>query len=164
MKEAAIGVIFNEGQDRILLIKRYDIPIWVLPGGGIEEGEQPEEAVVREIREETGVEVALIRKVAEYSAKNRLGSSVHLFQLTVTANSPATSVEAKEVGFYPINQLPSPFFSLHEKWIQDALKEEPQIIKAPLDITYTSALVYGLRHPWLAIRWLLVRMGFAINR
>lgn len=49
--------------DRILLARhrRADGDYWVLPGGSIEEGEAPEDAAVREIREETGLAIAIER-------------------------------------------------------------------------------------------------------
>ena len=53
-------LIINENKD-VLLIHRlkYDQEYYVLPGGTIEEGESPEEAAVREIKEETNLNVEL---------------------------------------------------------------------------------------------------------
>jgi len=47
----AFAFIFNE-QGRILLCHRRDLNVWNLPGGGVESGELPTEAVVREVRED----------------------------------------------------------------------------------------------------------------
>ena len=52
------GVLVHEG--RVLLIRRGKEPLygrWVVPGGTVELGEPLDEALVREMREETGVEV-----------------------------------------------------------------------------------------------------------
>ena len=44
---------------KVLLIKRRDFGVWLLPGGGIDAGESAAEAAVREAQEETGLEVEL---------------------------------------------------------------------------------------------------------
>ena len=164
MKDAAVGIIFKDRRRRILIVKRRDVPIWVLPGGGIESNELPEEAVVREFQEETGLRVVVVRKIAEYTPLNRLGQTVHLFEVAVIGGTPTINCEAKAIGFHPIDNLPIPFFSLHAKWVEDALKEERNIIKSPLPITYKIALTYAFKHPVLAIRWCLARLGIPINR
>ena len=55
-----VGGIVHDAQGRLLLIKRANEPgrgRWSLPGGRVEPGETDAEAVVREVREETGLEV-----------------------------------------------------------------------------------------------------------
>ncbi|MDP1879313.1 MAG: NUDIX hydrolase, partial [Parachlamydiaceae bacterium] len=64
---AAIGIIFNNDNSQVLLVKRQDIPLWVMPGGGVDPGETTEEALLREVHEETGYHVKIIRKCAEYT-------------------------------------------------------------------------------------------------
>ncbi|MCR8843307.1 NUDIX domain-containing protein [Paenibacillus sp. SC116] len=51
------GAIIRDNQGRILLQKRSDYGDWGLPGGGMEPGETIEETMIREVREETGLEV-----------------------------------------------------------------------------------------------------------
>ena len=55
--------------NRILLIKRATVPFrgyWALPGGKVDAGETVEETVVREVKEETGIEVEIVEKIGEY--------------------------------------------------------------------------------------------------
>jgi 8-oxo-dGTP diphosphatase len=56
----------------ILLVKRRTVPFkgyWALPGGRVEAGESVEETVVREVKEETGLDVQIVRKIGEYREK-----------------------------------------------------------------------------------------------
>ena len=59
------GIILIEN-DRVALIERHraGLDYFVFPGGGVDEGETPEQAAIREAMEELGVEVAIKRKVA----------------------------------------------------------------------------------------------------
>src|SRR5438105_3497655 len=59
------AVILNEGG--VLLAHRRDIDWWNLPGGGMEAGETVDEALCREVREETGLEVEIVQLVGVYS-------------------------------------------------------------------------------------------------
>lgn len=57
-----VGAVVFRGSD-VLLIKRGKAPFkgeWSIPGGGLEFGERVRDAVIREVREETGVEIELI--------------------------------------------------------------------------------------------------------
>lgn len=55
----AQAVIIRDG--RLLMVRHFDLTIgehyWCLPGGGVEAGEHPEQAVVRELKEETGLDI-----------------------------------------------------------------------------------------------------------
>lgn len=101
MKQAVTTIIFNEKRTEILLIKRRDVPVWVLPGGGIEAGETPEDAAVRETFEETGCQVSITRKVAQYTPINKLSHFTYFFECAVLSGAPATGPETKEIRFLP---------------------------------------------------------------
>ncbi len=61
----AFAIILDDRQ-RVLLCHRRDMDAWNLPGGGVESGEMPTEAVIRETLEETGLHVAIERLVGVY--------------------------------------------------------------------------------------------------
>lgn len=58
-----VAAVIRDGQGRVLLARRLPLAhlggFWEFPGGGVEEGESPEQALKRELREELGVEVAV---------------------------------------------------------------------------------------------------------
>lgn len=64
---AGVGAIIRRPDDRILVLERADIPgAWQLPQGGLEEGEEPFEAILREIAEETGIPPGSLTLVGQY--------------------------------------------------------------------------------------------------
>jgi len=59
--------IVTDGEGRIVLVKRKDNDLWALPGGAMELGESIEQAAVREVLEETGLDVEIDYLVGVYS-------------------------------------------------------------------------------------------------
>ena len=59
------GVVLNQ-KGQILLVQRNDSKAWSLPGGIVENGESPDQAVVREVKEETGLDVDIVRLTGIY--------------------------------------------------------------------------------------------------
>src|SRR5437879_11234753 len=66
---AVSALIFEGG--RVLLAHRRDIDWWNLPGGGMEVGETVEEALYREVYEETGLQVEIEQLVGVYSKQQK---------------------------------------------------------------------------------------------
>lgn len=164
MKDCVIGIIFNPDKTEVLLTRRRDIPIWVLPGGGIEEGEPCEAAVIREISEETGLNVAINRKTGHYYPVNHLANTTHVFECRTLSGSPKLSVETRDIGFFPLSHLPKAFFPLHEEWLSDALEEHAHPLRKPIaSVTYAAIFQYFFKHPIIVLRSLLARLGIPIN-
>src|SRR5215831_12976307 len=76
---------------RVLLVHRTDCDWWCQPGGGMESGETPWEGVIREVREETGFEVAVERLAGVYSWAPRKDEVIFSFVCRITGGAPATS-------------------------------------------------------------------------
>lgn len=159
MSDAAIGIVFNADKTAVLVIKRRDIPIWVLPGGGIDPGETAEEAAVREVFEETGLTVKVKRRTGEYTPLNRLAHFTVLVECEIVEGNTRLSDETAAVGFYPIDQLPSPFFHVHRDWLSDALAHPNDMVKKTIDqVTYWNLVKYFIKHPIRVIQALLARI------
>lgn len=74
-----MGAVIKDGSGRLLLIKRGHEPgkgLWSIPGGRIEAGESDAAALVREVREETGLVVAPGRLIGSVRRPSGSGGSV----------------------------------------------------------------------------------------
>lgn len=155
---AVIGIILNAEKTEVLLIKRRDVPIWVLPGGGMESNEFPEEALKREIQEETGFQVLIVRQCAEYYPVNRLAAITLIFICQIQAGKICISEETAEIAFYPLEKLPPSFFSLHAYWLKEALSQSFFIRRALTEVSYQALCKYFVRHPWQVLRFAWTRL------
>ena len=78
LQSPSVSVALRDESGRVLLALHRETGLWVLPGGAVEPGESPAEAAAREMREETGVRVRLVRLVgvfggSEFVVKYRNG-------------------------------------------------------------------------------------------
>lgn len=159
MTNAALAIILDPSKTKVLLVQRRDVPVWVLPGGGIDPGESPEAAAVREVLEETGLHVKVRRKVAEYTPINRLSLFTHTFECEILDGTLNAGLDCRQAQFFLLNELPETLFFLHKDWIEDALLNQSTVIKKPLiKITYLELLKYFCRRPWQVLRFLYTRL------
>jgi ADP-ribose pyrophosphatase YjhB (NUDIX family) len=104
------GVVFRDG--KILLVQERSDGLWTLPGGWADVGDSPADAVVREIREESGFETRATKLLALLD-RNRHGHPPHLnhiykifIRCEIISGSPTTSHEIQDVGFFAEDQIP----------------------------------------------------------
>ena len=163
-KVAVYGIVFNEDKTQVLLVKRRDIPVWVLPGGGLDPGESPEEGAVREVCEETGFSSTIVRKVAEYLPVNKMTLLSHLFECQIVSGSAKIGAETKEVQFFPLKALPD-LPPPYEGWIRDAAANHPTVLRKKIEgVSYWVLFKLLIQHPILVGRYLLTKLGIHINR
>jgi 8-oxo-dGTP diphosphatase len=160
--KSVAGILFSPDRSSVLLIKRRDVPVWVLPGGGIDPNEGPEQAVVREILEETGFTVKVVRLVGDYIPVNRLSKRTHLYECVIISGIAILSSETRGVGFFHLDRLP-PLPPPYLDWIRDAQLNLPPIQKNLTSVNYFSLMKNFILHPILVTRFLLARIGLTIN-
>lgn len=165
MKHSVSCILFSPDRKQILLIKRRDIPVWVLPGGGIEPGESPEAAACREAEEETGYKVKIVRKIAEYTPANKLSNFTHLFEVTPLSGAPSIGAETLDIQFFPFDSPPKNLAPPYPYWIADALSGSSEVIRKKVEGTsYWTSLKLLLLHPILVGRFILTLFGIHINK
>ncbi len=158
LSPAAISIILDESGTQVLLVKRQDVPVWVLPGGGIDPGENPEEAVKREVFEETGYRIAIIRQTGEYYPINRLAAFTSVFLCRIEGGEQTTSSETASIAFFSLQKLPKSFFTVHLDWLQDALNYSSMIKKPLTQVTYWAVFKHLMKHPMHVLRFLWTRL------
>jgi 8-oxo-dGTP pyrophosphatase MutT (NUDIX family) len=159
----ATVIAFDKSGQKILLVRRRDIPVWVLPGGGIEDGETPLQAAIRETKEESGFNIKVIRQVAKYTHKGG-NKKNYLFEARVVSGTPTLNGEAKAIDFFDPDKLPEPRHPLISEWFADLQKRSPDVINRKIQgVTIKQALSQIHKHPLLVLRFLLTRVGIRIN-
>ncbi len=158
MHDCSLAIIFNEQRDAVLLLQRMDLPVWVLPGGGIDPGESADEAVIREVHEETGLIVSIKRHCGTFEPINRLTSAAHIFECSITGGSLYAGEEARGVAFFSLTQLPAHFFLYHREWLQEVLNTPELVHKAMSRRTFRSIILYYLFRPHWGFRYLFTRI------
>lgn len=105
-----VGAIISDTAGRLLLIKRGHEPgkgLWSLPGGRVEAGETDEQAVIREVREETGLTVAVERLVgaARRAAPGGSVFDIRDYAATVTGGALAAGDDAEDARWIDQTEL-----------------------------------------------------------
>ena len=105
------AVIFNE-KNEILLVKERVDGYWALPGGWSDVGYTPTEVVVKEVKEETGLDVRVVRLLAVLDKRcyNHPASSFYVYKFCflceVTGGNDDLTFDILDKGFYALNNLP----------------------------------------------------------
>ena len=129
VRPSVSAVILRER--RLLLQQRSDGGQWGLPGGSVEVGESVLQALGREVREETGLEIRVRRLVGVYSepalqiVRYPTGHVWHYvnlcFECTIRSGELMTSDETLDLGFFSPRRLPATLLPNHRIRIRDAL-------------------------------------------
>lgn len=133
-----VGVIVQNSSGQILLEKRSDCGWWGLPGGRIEPGESVIQAALREVKEETGLEVEIIQLLGVYSDPvGRIvtfpDNVVHLVDLVVVARIISgelrCSIESEQLQFFDPTSLTDEIVPPAVAALQDFVQGKTGVIR-----------------------------------
>lgn len=134
VRPSVSAVILKER--RLLLQQRSDGGQWGLPGGSVEVGESVLQALSREVREETGLEIRVRRLVGVYSepalqvVRYPTGHVWHYvnlcFECMIRSGEFTTSDETLDLRFFSPRRLPTTLLPNHRIRIRDALSRRPR--------------------------------------
>jgi 8-oxo-dGTP diphosphatase len=105
----------------VLLTVRADLRGWELPGGSVEMRETPEEALLREMKEETGLQVAIERKVGDYVRTGFRPHTAKVYLCRLVGGTLTTSTETRAAKWFAPDALPTTLFPWYRQPLADAL-------------------------------------------
>jgi ADP-ribose pyrophosphatase YjhB (NUDIX family) len=130
--KVAVGAAVGNDQGEILLVQRADSGVWLYPTGWADVGYSAAEVVVKEVEEETGIEVEVVRLIAVLDGLRVGISQIPLYSLVfqcrpVGGELKAHPLECADVGWFALDQLPYPLAGA-ERWgkhVFAALRGDP---------------------------------------
>jgi 8-oxo-dGTP diphosphatase len=161
-----MSVVLSEDRRQVLLLRREFFILWDLPGGGIEKGESPAEAAVREAREESGYHIEIEQSVGRYLHQSVFGRGdqlTHVFRARVVGGKPKYyGWETTGLRWFPVNALPRGVEPLQRQMIADALADLPEPVERRIDFArwklYPARVIFfGIRvrniAAWHLLKW-----------
>ena len=118
------AIIETEGG--IILIKRKNPPSgWAMPGGFVDYGESLEDAVRREAKEETGLDIKLIRQFHTYSdpKRDKRFHTISTVYIAKAKGEPKAEDDAAKIGIFNRNNLPEPIVFDHKEILRDYFRK-----------------------------------------
>lgn len=129
-------IIFDEN-NRLLLQKRSDCEKWGFLGGMVEFGESVEEAAIREVKEESGLDVEITslygvysKYFAEFTNGDKAQPIVHIFKAKIIGGELIDqNDETLELKFFDLRNVPPMFCKQHQDILDDVLAGKENIYK-----------------------------------
>ena len=126
-----MSAVIHDDAGRVLLQRRTDNDLWGIPGGAVEYGESVIAALHREVREETGLTIAIGRLVGVYSDPQHHqivtypdGNVIHFVSVcceaTVLDGTLTLGDETSALAWFAVDALPPDMMPMHRLRIADA--------------------------------------------
>ena len=120
-----VDIIIEMRSKGIVLVKRKNPPKgWAIPGGFVDYGESLEEAAVREAKEETNLDVKLVRQFHTYSDPKRdpRHHSISTVYIAKAEGIPQAEDDATEIGIFNESNLPDQIAFDHRSILKEYFK------------------------------------------
>ncbi len=126
----ARAIVINERGEILLVLHTY-IPGWHFPGGGVDKGESPREAIIREVREEAGIIVQEIPSIFDcyYNKIVGVDDIVSLYIIKNFECKSFKSHEIREAKWFALNQLPMDISNASKRRINEVFYNQKRLEK-----------------------------------
>lgn len=137
-----VGAVVGNDDGELLMVQRADSGVWLYPTGWADIGYSPAEVVVKEVKEETGIECDVVRPIAVLDGQRRGFTRIPLVSLVFHCQATGGALEAHplectDVGFFAEDALPDPTASA-DLWAEHAFRairgeDVPVLFDSPRD-------------------------------
>jgi ADP-ribose pyrophosphatase YjhB (NUDIX family) len=133
----AVGAVVGDDDGRILLVQRADSGVWLYPTGWADVGYSPAEVVVKEVKEETGIDCEPVRLIAVLDGLRMGFTRIPLYSLVFHCRAlggtlDAHPLECADVGWFAEDAMPEPLAGF-ERWGTQAFAA---IRGEPMDVLF----------------------------
>lgn len=149
----AQGVILREqaGRSEVLLSVRSDLFGWELPGGTLEAGEDPSTALIREVEEETGLDIAVEGEVGVWQRTGFRPHTAHVFRCRVRGGRLRPSDETPRVAWFDVAAPPAALFPWYRAPLAIGCERRPEAVA--VEESQGLAWILGAMQIDLRMRW-----------
>lgn len=119
----SVSAVITDDHDRVLVIQRRDDGAWQLPGGILELGETIEAGMCREVAEETGLTVELVRLTGVYKNMS-LGVVALVFRARLVDGTPRPTEESAAVGWWTTERVAAEMDETFAVRVLDAFRQD----------------------------------------
>ena len=137
-----VGAVVGNDDGELLMVQRADSGVWLYPTGWADIGYSPAEVVVKEVKEETGIECDVVRPIAVLDGQRRGFTRIPLVSLVFHCRATGGALEphpleCADVGFFPEHALPEPTAGA-DLWAEHAFQairgeDVPVLFDSPRD-------------------------------
>lgn len=137
-----VGAVVGNDDGELLMVQRADSGVWLYPTGWADIGYSPAEVVVKEVKEETGIECDVVRPIAVLDGQRRGFTRIPLVSLVFHCQATGGDLEphpleCTDVGFFPEHALPEPTAGA-DLWAEHAFQairgeDVPVLFDSPRD-------------------------------